>query len=497
MSVPRLVPWVDWEEWSQVRDGLFSVDEKAQSWALSVVAAWRVRGKIPFQIESTATFIDLIRKDKKEGSDFDLQARRMMYSMAVTRFVNFIVDNIQLGKYAQSISSLADRMGLPQFFVDLRHDATHSELPSIQSLRYAADRAILWLQDNYWNRQVQILDSVSQEIREQLNKYIRSLDSINTMTADSLEGYMNAICSRMSSNGVRDILIPIFIGEFLINGEELSEKMVGWRVTKWTPLIKRFSLQWPYFLNYFLSAVMDFMVIPDDYESLDPAQKTGVNLAYKLVGAILQLLSADPRSTKAPETIPIHYRGLLEVVLRSQTPWKEETVRLITQAFPDIPSHVQEILIPLSRMPEHKPSVALTNEAETITLQEFVAKMEKLKKIIQQKAVSETSKDNHDSKGWAKCESWPQVALGLLPDGRIPYLDLPDFYAELQEGHPLFVTRAVYFAEEPPRPENPSSQSTRGNADEGLTDNHDEEEHSTKRRKHVTDTSRFGSHYFD
>lgn len=41
-------------------------------------------------------------------------------------------------------------LGLPASFVELRHEATHRELPSLTVLRNAAQRSLEWLWDYYW-----------------------------------------------------------------------------------------------------------------------------------------------------------------------------------------------------------------------------------------------------------------------------------------------------------------------------------------------------------
>lgn len=43
--------------------------------------------------------------------------------------------------------------GLPQVLVDLRHEATHNELPSLPLLRLAACQALAWLRACYWQPQ--------------------------------------------------------------------------------------------------------------------------------------------------------------------------------------------------------------------------------------------------------------------------------------------------------------------------------------------------------
>lgn len=46
--------------------------------------------------------------------------------------------------------SIAKNIGLPATFVELRHQCTHEELPSLTKLRAAAERSLLWIWDHYW-----------------------------------------------------------------------------------------------------------------------------------------------------------------------------------------------------------------------------------------------------------------------------------------------------------------------------------------------------------
>jgi ribosomal biogenesis protein LAS1 len=46
--------------------------------------------------------------------------------------------------------SIAKTIGLPATFVELRHQATHEQLPSLAKLRSAARNAIAWIWDFYW-----------------------------------------------------------------------------------------------------------------------------------------------------------------------------------------------------------------------------------------------------------------------------------------------------------------------------------------------------------
>jgi ribosomal biogenesis protein LAS1 len=96
-------------------------------------------------------------------------ALRQGYAAAIIRFVNGLVDPLQLGVYARSIASIANQIGLPAWLVELRHAATHEDLPSLELLRQGAHevrgdifyvclagfltlqrQSMQWLLDNYF-----------------------------------------------------------------------------------------------------------------------------------------------------------------------------------------------------------------------------------------------------------------------------------------------------------------------------------------------------------
>lgn len=62
-NVPRGMPWIDWEEWTAVKNFIYSRNVKDQITALECVAAWRLRGKLPHSIESTAQLLEVLRNN--------------------------------------------------------------------------------------------------------------------------------------------------------------------------------------------------------------------------------------------------------------------------------------------------------------------------------------------------------------------------------------------------------------------------------------------------
>jgi ribosomal biogenesis protein LAS1 len=49
-----------------------------------------------------------------------------------------------------SMYAIAKSIGLPATYVELRHQATHEELPSLSKLRGGAQKALKWIWDYYW-----------------------------------------------------------------------------------------------------------------------------------------------------------------------------------------------------------------------------------------------------------------------------------------------------------------------------------------------------------
>ncbi|KXN64858.1 hypothetical protein CONCODRAFT_13790 [Conidiobolus coronatus NRRL 28638] len=69
-----------------------------------------------------------------------------------------------------AVSTLAEKMNLPLWWVDLRHQATHDSVPSLPQLKEATYKALDWLKDNYWD--VPEPEMISdEEITEAINKY--------------------------------------------------------------------------------------------------------------------------------------------------------------------------------------------------------------------------------------------------------------------------------------------------------------------------------------
>lgn len=68
-----------------------------------------------------------------------------------------------MGVFAESVFSLASKIGIPGWIVELRHNGTHNELPPLAIVRSAALALLDWLREQYWEQQVRHLGALTQE----------------------------------------------------------------------------------------------------------------------------------------------------------------------------------------------------------------------------------------------------------------------------------------------------------------------------------------------
>lgn len=142
--------WSSWDEWRAVYTQLYSTSLDQKNDACKRISAWSIRGRLPLPVRTTYSLVEAQLLDHGSSS---IEQVRLSYAMALVRLVNNAADDGQRGEYAQSIAILANRIGLPKWLVDVRHEATHQSLPSLQVLRLACAQALQWLDEHYWKRQ--------------------------------------------------------------------------------------------------------------------------------------------------------------------------------------------------------------------------------------------------------------------------------------------------------------------------------------------------------
>jgi ribosomal biogenesis protein LAS1 len=161
MKLPRRVPWTSISELDQVCTWIFADDRDITSKTLAVnrvspqqplilklvaiffslpqLSAWKAVTALPHALESTLALLTVSLQDNSPDLlSSSCLSLRHSYAACIIRLVNGLVDPLQLGAYARSIASIAQQLGLPPWLVELRHAATHEDLPSLELLREAA-----------------------------------------------------------------------------------------------------------------------------------------------------------------------------------------------------------------------------------------------------------------------------------------------------------------------------------------------------------------------
>lgn len=276
----KLVPWSSWDQWNFVRESLFSSSPDSVSRALKRICAWRCRGCLPVPIDVTAAIVEIQQKDPffSQVTTSDAlnseEMLAMLYCMSIMRLVNCFVEPAHK-KTGRSISELADAIGIPRVLVDIRHESSHRNLPSIRLVRMASMKALDWLKSNYWEPQRSAIPDVRKEVRLRLREMSIYLRIKRVQRCGSSQGkgkrFMKSgvlmRCNRLSSQ---------IVGKLQASKSDASDK----RISKITKIISRLYSSYSsdvvaVILEFFHLQVSDFsdgtdMECSDDSNADDP-----------------------------------------------------------------------------------------------------------------------------------------------------------------------------------------------------------------------------------
>ena len=175
----RETAWYSWDEWKNVGALLYCFSDcRSQIKGINMINIWKSRvrnGTLPVSVELTAT---LVAAYLGNSDDITEDQWRLSMGMAIVRFVNGVTDQLQTGIYAQSVQVIADQIKIPDWIVDLRHEATHSQLPGTDILKSSLMFALTWLSENYWQETISRLEEKENLILEELNAYSNFVSSI-------------------------------------------------------------------------------------------------------------------------------------------------------------------------------------------------------------------------------------------------------------------------------------------------------------------------------
>ncbi|CZS99246.1 hypothetical protein WAI453_008277 [Rhynchosporium graminicola] len=171
-----ITPWRNAQELLSVRENLYpaltnparQIRDAERGYAVAKISVWMQRGNCPHLVESTAILTAAILNDVRGNAPYCVRAA---YAAAFCRFVTGLLDSHQTKTRKLSMYSVAKTIGLPATYVELRHQATHEELPSLSKLRTATQKALHWIWDYYWAK----LTPASSSTQEQCDTFMLGL----------------------------------------------------------------------------------------------------------------------------------------------------------------------------------------------------------------------------------------------------------------------------------------------------------------------------------
>lgn len=148
---PRVVCYRDKLDLVVLREWFYNFDghKDLRERAVKRVKALESRGKLPHALASTSWLTSILLSEESSLPPPNA-VLQLSYCMAMVKFVNGLLDPFQQASFAIPLHQLAKNLGLPLFFVELRHTGTHELMPNILILRQAAKDALNWLFDHYW-----------------------------------------------------------------------------------------------------------------------------------------------------------------------------------------------------------------------------------------------------------------------------------------------------------------------------------------------------------
>lgn len=178
-----------------------------------------------------------------------------LYAIALIRFVNGFIDHAQKGPFASSALSIAKCIGLPAWFVEIRHQCTHDKVPGLYYLRQCKDQALDWLYHSYWIIQANAFELSSKRALEWTSDYFSISDSLVLNHAtDPNQVVQNALATLSTSfnNDTWPAIIPQLASR--ISSFNCSKKV---EKKKWSLLLTSCQLNWPEFCKLFLESMIE------------------------------------------------------------------------------------------------------------------------------------------------------------------------------------------------------------------------------------------------
>ncbi|RKP15365.1 Las1-like-domain-containing protein [Piptocephalis cylindrospora] len=437
--LPRVCPWTTEEEFGQVHRWLYapSTDPTSQELGVKRVKAWSSRGRVPHAAEHTASFIEVGLRDRYGA--LTQHELRLMYCMCFIRCINDLVDQEQKSTHALSVQGLADRLGLPSWFAELRHAGTHDALPSLPVLRTAISQALSWLEDNYWNVQQNLTSECVEDLRPLLLQYKecqkKSIRSEGDGDEDGKEEVLDQLASLMiGASPYREAFANLLVepGYLVPMGKRKRATIDEMELPRelerlWDPLLAHLGQgTWPTVWDDLSLTIVDRLEWSED----------GVTGAR----------SGRQHMERTQSVKLTLYEDILEACLRLPSPFTRSVLRRMCQGEDEGSSLVEEVKPVLEYMDRMFTGPSSSHQKREVDEDEMKREVDGMEGFLVKQAshAQGTRKRMREEVGvvsteegsnlWRKYgeddnkegkRAWKACPLGCLPNGQIPDLSLP------------------------------------------------------------------------
>ncbi|KAI6205367.1 hypothetical protein M3Y94_00784000 [Aphelenchoides besseyi] len=160
--IKSVVPYTECE-WKFVKTNVMCQDPAILEEVLAILQMWesRLGNDTPIIIVLTRHITEAIVYDLKNCSTndgfFNQPTAIALYSLALIRFVNHLneIGQPKTGFLVSVFDAVRD-LGIPDWLVQLRHNAVHGELPTFRELRNGVEFCRKWLVDVLWSQPMSI-----------------------------------------------------------------------------------------------------------------------------------------------------------------------------------------------------------------------------------------------------------------------------------------------------------------------------------------------------
>ncbi|KAL3998973.1 Las1-like family protein [Acanthocheilonema viteae] len=437
-------------EWDIVTNVYRSDKASELKHAVALIVSWKARSgdSVHVAADMTEMLLRAIIMDKEIRDDdwFKIGNVKLAYCTAIIRFVNYVNEICQSNYKFKSIASAVSDVGIPQWIVDIRHSATHSYLPSLDSLRQAARYCRDWLWDHHWSRPVAEAIGLNSNIQNESNE-----NEVHQEAIDLIDRFMLFSLQKMklSARKKKDRTDRNMKLQKVLTKMETFIMMHPWE------FLNAFLMEGYLILNEKQAKSIDYNLfaenekiwdIPEDLQLFWKPIFHYLNEAKMLPELLFQLLE----TLSDDEMQPIRKRQLIawsdrmliayiESNVLTQSEW-ERILKAIMLAPKELrEAYFEKVLIKHGKMTEKgqdalrqlanlSSRVEITSETSTSRVSSDIATslrtVEDLQQLMMQKknekqpGTSGSSNASSNTHRWSTCNplEWKGIPLGLTPE---------------------------------------------------------------------------------